>query len=90
MQQVQLRNVNPSLLSDGVLGAFFVFDTTLLALRMGVAAMLSLFIFGRVNMALIMDRFGLLGRSVRVSVSLRLVGIMLVMAGVYCVSLGGK
>ncbi|EGL7849665.1 TPA: DMT family transporter [Escherichia coli] len=72
------------------MGAFFVFDTTLLALRLGVAAMLSLFIFGRVNMALIMDRFGLLGRSVRVSVSLRLVGIMLVMAGVYCVSLGGK
>ncbi len=89
-QLVQLRNTNPWLLSGGVLGAFFVFGTTLLAPRLGVAAMISLVIFGQVTMALIMDGFGMLGLPVREIVPLRLVGIVLVLAGALCVSLGGK
>ncbi len=89
-QLMQLRNINPWLLSGGVLGAFFVFGTTLLAPRLGVAAMISLVIFGQVTMALLMDRFGLLGLPVRDIVPLRLVGIALVLVGALCVSLGGK
>ncbi|MDE8558945.1 DMT family transporter [Pantoea vagans] len=89
-QLTQLRNVSPWLLTGGVLGAFFVFGTTLLAPRLGVAAMISLVIFGQVAMAMIMDRFGLLGLPVREIVPLRFVGIVLVLGGAICVSLGGK
>lgn len=89
-QLVQIRTASPWLLSGGVLGAFFVFGTTLLAPRLGVAAMISLVIFGQVTMALIMDRFGLLGLPVREIVPLRLAGTVLVLAGALCVNLGGK
>lgn len=89
-QLMQLRHINPWLLSGGVLGAFFVFGTTLLAPRLGVAAMISLVIFGQVTMALVMDKFGLLGLPVRDIAPLRIFGIVLVITGALCVSLGGK
>ncbi|WP_241608174.1 DMT family transporter [Rosenbergiella epipactidis] len=89
-QLTQLRNINPWLLSGGVMGAFFVFGTTLLAPRLGVASMISLVILGQVVMALIMDKFGLLGLPIRDILPVRLVGIALVMAGAICVNLGGN
>lgn len=89
-QLIQLRHVNPLLLSGGALGAFFVFGTTLLAPRMGVAAMISLVIFGQILMALLIDKFGLLGLPVRDIASLRVLGVMLVLAGALCVNLSGN
>lgn len=89
-QLIQLRHVNPWLLSGGDLGAFFVFGTTLLAPHLGIATMISLVIFGQVAMALLMDKFGLLGLPVRDIVPLRILGMVLVLAGALCVSLGGK
>lgn len=87
---MQLLNINPWLLVSGVLGAFFVFCTTLLAPRLGVAAKISLVIFGQVTMALLMDKFGRLGLPVRDRVTPRIFGIVWVMTGALCVSLGGK
>ncbi|MDC9607153.1 DMT family transporter [Xenorhabdus griffiniae] len=89
-QLIQLRHVNPWLLSGGALGAFFVFGTTLLAPRLGVAAMISLVIFGQIMMSLLMDKFGLLGLPARDIIPLKLLGVVLVLAGALCVSLGGK
>lgn len=85
-----LRYVNVWLLSGGALGAFFVYGTTLLAPRLGVAAMLSLVIFGQIVMALILDKFGMLGLPVRDIAPLRILGILLVLAGVLCVNLSGR
>lgn len=85
-----LRYVNVWLLSGGALGAFFVYGTTLLAPMLGVAAMLSLVIFGQIVMALILDKFGMLGLPVRDIAPLRILGILLVLAGVLCVNLSGR
>lgn len=89
-QLIQLRHVNMWLLSGGALGAFFVFGTTLLAPRLGVAAMISLVIFGQIIMSLLMDKLGFLGLPIRDIAPLRLLGILLVLAGVLCVNLSDR
>ncbi|MCY9848473.1 MULTISPECIES: DMT family transporter [Pectobacterium] len=86
-QLIQLRHCNIGLLSGGVLGAFFVFGTTFLAPRLGIAAMISLVIFGQISMSLLLDKFGLLGLPIREIAPMRLVGVLLVLAGVLCVNL---
>ncbi|WP_174871741.1 DMT family transporter [Pectobacterium polaris] len=86
-QLIQLRHCNIGLLSGGVLGAFFVFGTTFLAPRLGIAAMISLVIFGQISMSLLLDKFGFLGLPIREIAPMRLVGVLLVLAGVLCVNL---
>ncbi|MEI7199563.1 DMT family transporter [Pectobacterium parvum] len=86
-QLIQLRHGNIGLLSGGFLGAFFVFGTTFLAPRLGIAAMISLVIFGQISMSLLLDKFGLLGLPIREIAPMRLVGVLLVLAGVLCVNL---
>ncbi|WP_113626464.1 DMT family transporter [Pectobacterium peruviense] len=86
-QLIQLRHSNVWLLSGGLLGAFFVFGTTFLAPRLGIAAMISLVIFGQISMSLLLDKFGILGLPIREIAPMRLVGVLLVLAGVLCVNL---
>ncbi|UXY15701.1 DMT family transporter [Chitiniphilus purpureus] len=78
------------MLSGGVLGALFVFGSTLLAPRIGVAAMLSLIIAGQMFASLLFDRFGLLGMPLRDVGTWRLVGAGLVVAGVALVNFGDR
>lgn len=78
------------MLSGGALGALFVFGTTLLAPRLGVAVMLSLIIAGQVCASLLFDRYGWLGMPLKEINSWRLGGALLVVAGVLLVNLGDR
>ncbi|WP_028454721.1 DMT family transporter [Chitinilyticum litopenaei] len=78
------------MLLGGVLGALFVFGTTLLAPKIGVAVMLSLIIAGQVVASLLFDRFGLLGMPLRDINSWRLLGAVLVVIGVVLVNFGDR
>jgi transporter family-2 protein len=73
-------------LTGGLLGAFFVFGTTLLAPRIGVAKMVALIIAGQVLVSLLMDRGGWLGLPVRELSATRVAGAILVVAGVVLVN----
>ncbi|QDQ26784.1 DMT family transporter [Chitinimonas arctica] len=77
-------------LTGGLMGALFVFGTTLLAPRIGMAAMLSLIIAGQVLLSLLFDRFGWLGLALRELSTPRLIGATLVVAGVLLVNYGDK
>jgi transporter family-2 protein len=73
-------------LTGGLLGAMFVFGTTLLAPTLGVARMLALIIAGQVLVSLLMDRGGWLGLPVRELTFTRAAGGVLVVAGVVLVN----
>ncbi len=74
----------------GVMGAFFVFGTTLLAPRIGLAAMVSLIVAGQVCSSLLFDRFGLLGLPVRDVSWIRLAGAVLILGGAVLVNFGDR
>lgn len=73
-------------LTGGLLGAIFVFGTTLLAPRIGVAKMVAIIIAGQVLVSLLMDHEGWLGLAVREITPTRIVGALLVVAGVLLVN----
>ena len=75
-------------LTGGLLGAVFVFGTTLLAPRIGVARMLALIVAGQLVVSLLMDRGGWLGLPVRELTSTRAIGALLIVAGVVLVNFG--
>ncbi|MBI9087147.1 MAG: DMT family transporter [Desulfobacterales bacterium] len=68
--------------SGGVLGAFFVTATVILAPRLGAAAMLALIIAGQMVASLLLDHFGLLGYAVHPVNGWRMLGVALLVAGV--------
>ena len=74
----------------GALGAFFVFGSTLLAPRIGVAAMIALIVAGQVISSLVFDRYGLLGLPVRSISGVRLAGAVLILAGAVLVNFGDR
>ncbi len=74
----------------GVLGAFFVFGSTLLAPRIGVAAMISLIVAGQVLSSLVFDRLGLLGLPVREVSWIRVAGTLLLLLGAALVNFGDR
>jgi transporter family-2 protein len=73
-------------LTGGLLGAVFVFGTTLLAPAIGTARMVALIIAGQVIVSLLMDRGGWLGLPVRELTFTRGAGAVLVVAGVVLVN----
>lgn len=73
-------------LTGGLLGAIFVFGTTLLAPQIGVARMTAVILAGQVLMSLLMDRGGWLGLPVRELTATRIAGALLVVAGVVLVN----
>ena len=73
-------------LTGGLLGALFVFGTTLLAPRIGLAAMTALLVAGQVLVSLLMDRGGWLGLPVRELTLTRSTGALLVVGGVLLVN----
>jgi transporter family-2 protein len=74
----------------GLMGAFFVFGSTLLAPRIGLAAMISLIVAGQVLSSLICDHFGWLGLQVRGISWIRLAGAFLLLAGAVLVNFGDR
>lgn len=76
--------------TGGLMGALFVFGTTLLAPRVGVTVMLAVIICGQIVISLLFDKLGLLGLPVRDISVARLFGVGLVLAGVLLVSFGDR
>lgn len=73
-------------LTGGLMGALFVFGTTLLAPAIGTARMIALIIAGQVIVSLLMDRGGWLDLPVRELTFTRVAGAVLVVAGVFLVN----
>lgn len=73
-------------LTGGLLGALFVFATTLLAPKIGLAKMVALVIAGQVAMSLVADHYGWIGLAVRELSAVRAIGAVLVVAGVLMVN----
>ncbi len=86
----KLASVAPWQLAGGLLGALFVFGTTLLAPRIGVATMLSLIIAGQILASLLFDRIGILGLVERELTVPRMLGALLIVAGVLLVNFGDR
>ena len=76
----------PWQLTGGLLGAVFVFGTTLLAPKIGVARMTALIIGGQVIVSMLLDHQGWLGLAVREITPARIAGGVLVVAGVLLVN----
>lgn len=74
----------------GALGAFFVFGSTLLAPRIGMAAMISLIVAGQVCSSLIFDHYGLLGLPTRGLSWVRIAGAALILGGAVLVNFGDR
>ena len=89
-QLLLLQNTPWWMLLGGALGAVFVFGSTLLVPKLGLALMISLIVFGQIVMSLLMDHYGWLGLPVQELSFTRLLGAGLVLVGVLCVSFGHK
>lgn len=72
--------------AGGLLGAVYVAATIVVVPRLGAAQMLSLAVLGMMLGALAIDRFGLFGLDVRPLSLMRVVGTVLVVAGVTAIT----
>lgn len=72
----------PWLLTGGVIGAFVVLAALMAAPRLGAATTVALFIAGQLVMSLVIDHFGLLGVPEQALDLKRLLGVLLLVAGV--------
>jgi transporter family-2 protein len=68
--------------AGGFLGAAFVFGTVYLAPRIGLLNMLVLVIAGQLLSSMVIDNFGLIHMAVRKASPVRLVGALVMLAGV--------
>lgn len=89
-QLLLLQNIPWWMLLGGALGAVFVFGSTLLVPKLGLALMIALITLGQIIMSLLMDHYGWLGVPVQEINVTRLLGAGLVLAGVLCVNFAHK
>jgi bacterial/archaeal transporter family-2 protein len=76
------RQAPPMLWISGLLGAFFVTATILIAPRLGIALTFGLVVAGQMIVSLVFDQFGLLGMPVKELSMMRLLGTVLLIVGV--------
>jgi len=69
----------------GLLGAYFVYSTVVLAPRIGATSMLALILAGQMLASLVLDHFGWLGYPIQPVSLQRLLGALLIGSGVYLV-----
>jgi transporter family-2 protein len=77
-----IKEAPPIAWLGGLLGAFFVTCTVILAPRIGVAMTFSLIVAGQMLITLVLDHFGFLGLPVKEISLARIGGILLITAGV--------
>jgi transporter family-2 protein len=70
------------LVTGGLLGAIYVVTAILVTPRLGAAALVAVTVTGQLVAALVMDHFGWLGLPLQPLSSARIVGAVLLMAGV--------
>lgn len=66
----------------GVLGAFYVWTTIVVAPKVGAAAMMSMVVTGQMLISLVLDHFGLMGLSRHPVNIWRVLGVLLLLLGV--------
>ena len=71
--------------TGGILGAFFVLSSLVLAPKLGATAFVATTIVGTVVASLIIDHFGFLAYRVQPITALRLAGALMVVAGMFMV-----
>lgn len=71
----------PLLLTGGLLGALFVVSSILLIPRLGATTMIAAFVTGQLLMSVVIDHFGLLGLSATPVNWQKVLGIILLFAG---------
>lgn len=69
----------------GLLGAFYVFASIILTPRLGAATTVGLILTGQLLASVVMDHFGLLRLPVQEITLPRLLGVLLMIAGVFLV-----
>ena len=69
----------------GPLGALIVLAGALLSRQLGAAAFIALLIAGQLTMSVLLDHFALMGLEERSITPAKVVGILLVVAGVVCI-----
>ncbi|WP_232522455.1 DMT family transporter [Chitinibacter sp. GC72] len=87
---LSITKAEPWMLLGGVMGAMFVFGTTLIAPKLGAASMMALIIGGQVVASLLFDRFGWLGLPLRDLSWPRLLGAGLIVLGALLVNFGDQ
>ena len=70
----------------GVLGAFYVASTTVVAIELGATTLLALTLLGQLAGALVVDHYGWLGLPVNPLTGTRIAGVALLGIGVWLVS----
>ena len=79
---INIKDAPPITWLGGLLGAFFVTSTVVLAPRIGVAMTFSLIVAGQMLITLLLDNFGFLGLPVKEISLARVGGVLLITAGV--------
>jgi transporter family-2 protein len=77
-----IKEAPPVAWLGGLLGAFFVTCTVVLAPRIGVAMTFSLIVAGQMLITLVLDHFGFLGVPVKEISLARVFGVLLITVGV--------
>jgi bacterial/archaeal transporter family-2 protein len=77
-----VKDAPPIAWVGGLLGAFFVTCTIVLAPRIGVAMTFSLVVAGQMLITLVLDHFGFLGLPVKEVSLARIGGVLLIIVGV--------
>ncbi len=71
--------------TGGLFGAFYLFTTIYATPKIGFANMFSLVICGQVLLSVLLDHFGMFGNEVRTLNPYRVLGMILLISGVYIV-----
>ncbi len=72
----------------GCLGAFYVASCIVIANKVGALSLVALILAGQMIASLILDHFGLIGYKVQPISFLKIAGILLIVAGIYCIRIG--
>jgi bacterial/archaeal transporter family-2 protein len=70
----------------GALGAFYVASSTIVGLQLGATSLLALTLLGQLASALVVDHFGWLGLPEHPIDLARIVGVVLLLAGVWLIA----
>jgi transporter family-2 protein len=70
----------------GLLGAFYVASSTVIAVELGATSLLALALLGQLSTALVIDHFGWLGMPVNPVTLTRIAGVALLAVGVWLIA----
>ena len=78
----QAKTVSPWVWIAGILGAFYVAAVIILAPKLGTALTFSLVVAGQMIVSIVFDHFGLFGLPIKAINFQRILGVLLLIAGV--------